>query len=153
MVLISSHRAEQTKRLNTKIVYNGICIRLDSVNIFFSTSHNIGKITNNIRLFKEKGKKKSRGQKNISQNAVGTLLRHVLGNRGLERGIEGREARREWRLTGIQTVADSVLAGAKKSATEGKTAPFKIRFTRGRKTGMPQKKNLHRHRKKTRMAD
>ena len=52
-------------------------------------------------------------------------------------------------MTGTQTVADSVLAepkslrlqakhlaaGAKKSATEGKTAPFKIRFTRGYTTG------------------
>ena len=43
---------------------------------------------------------------------------------GPERGTDAREARREWRLTGIQTVADSVLPGAKKSATEGKTEAF-----------------------------
>jgi len=40
---------------------------------------------------------------------------------GLERGIDGRETRREWRLTGSQTVADSVLPAAKKSAATGKT--------------------------------
>ena len=49
------------------------------------------------------------------------LLGRVLGNKGLERRTDGRKTRREWRLTGIQTVADSVLPGAKKSATKAKT--------------------------------
>ena len=49
------------------------------------------------------------------------LLGSVPGKKGLERGTDGREKRIKWRLTGTQTVADSVLAGAKKSATTGKT--------------------------------
>jgi len=40
---------------------------------------------------------------------------------GLKRGTDGREKRIKWRLTGTQTVDDSVLAGGKKSATGGKT--------------------------------
>ena len=40
---------------------------------------------------------------------------------GPEREIDGRETRIMWRLTGIQTVVDSVLAGAKKSAAKAKT--------------------------------
>ena len=63
------------------------------------------------------------------------LLGRVPGKKGLERGTDGREKRIKWRLTGIQTVAGSVLAGAKKSATGGKTVHFKIRFTRGYTTG------------------
>jgi len=54
-------------------------------------------------------------------NATEELLGRVPGKKGPERGTDGRETRREWRLTGIQTVADSVLPGAKKSATTGKT--------------------------------
>ena len=59
---------------------------------------------------------------------MGTLLGRVQGNKGLESGIDGRKTRIVWRLTGIQTVADSVLAGAKKSATEGKTEAFEDGF-------------------------
>ena len=54
-------------------------------------------------------------------NAVEKLLGRVPGKKGLERGTDGREKRIKWRLTGIQTVADSVLAGAKKSAAKAKT--------------------------------
>jgi len=52
---------------------------------------------------------------------VEELLGRVPGKKGLERRTDGRKTRREWRLTGTQTVADSVLAGGKKSAAKAKT--------------------------------
>jgi len=79
-----------------------------------------GKITNNIRLFKEKGRKNGESKEFFLERSGGITGTHSR-KQGLKRGTDARETRREWRLTGIQTVADSVLPGAKKSATTGKT--------------------------------
>ena len=48
---------------------------------------------------KKKGEKLGELKK-ISYDAVEELLERVLGNKGLERGADGREKRIVWRLTG-----------------------------------------------------